>query len=557
MRQHLSLVAIAVLLVTVVAVPAAAAASPASTRLAPKVVLIVGPVGQTTAEYRALADEAAAVAAEFTPNVVKVYSPDATWPAVRDALQGAAVVVYLGHGNGWPSPYRKALYPASQNGFGLNPVAGGGDDAHQYFGEDRIATEVRLAPNAIVILSRLCYASGNSEPGLPEGTPGDAQQRVDNYAAGFIASGAGAVIAEAHAGPAWYVRQVLSGSGSIERLWRSAPTANGHVTKFESARSPGHIGLLDPDEKTAGFYRSIVLRPGLATDVRHGRVSVVVPPPAQPTLLGLGLTLGAPSLTGQPTVGTRARLKLHYAIDAARSLPAGLRVGVRWDPLDPPEQGADAPTTPKTALVASERLGSVVEPVKAIVGRTTIAIPVRIPDVRGRYRLVVTLHDAEGDAYDGPSQELVRQAIVRVTGAVDAAVEVVPAFTTVVSSPIELPVSVTNLGVARWGRVTPVDLRRRTGEALQSASLVARWIPLDPSLPLLPFLQLLPDGAAVRLPPGLEPSARADMNISTFAPGIPGKYLLILDVVTPSDGSLAALGIEPTLVRVIVTEAPH
>jgi hypothetical protein len=558
MRQHFSRVAIAVLLVTIVAVPAAAAATPAPTRNAPKVVLIVGPVGQTTAEYRALADEAAGAAAEFTPNVVKVYSPDATWPAVRNALQGAAVVVYLGHGNGWPSPYRKALYPASQNGFGLNPVAGGGDDGHQYFGEDRIATEVRLAPNAIVILSRLCYASGNSEPGLPEGTPADAQQRVDNYAAGFIASGAGAVIAEAHAGPAWYVRQVLSGSGSIERLWRSAPTANDHVTQFESARSPGHIGLLDPDEKTAGFYRSMVLQPGLVTDLRQGRVSVVVPPPAQPTLLGLGLTLGAPSLTGQPTVGTRARLKLHYTIDAARSLPDGLRVGVRWDPLDPPEQDADAPTTPKTALVAGERLGSVVEPVKAIVGRMTIAIPVKIPDVRGRYRLVVTLHDARGDAYDRPSQEIVRQAIVRVTGAVDAAVKVQPAFTTVLSSPIELPVSVTNLGVAPWGRQTPVGLRRRTGESLQSASLVARWIPLDPSLPLLPFLQVLPpDGVAVRLPPGLEPLARADTNISAIAPGIPGKYLLMLDVVTPSEGSLAALGIEPTLVRVTITETPH
>ena len=36
----------------------------------------------------------------------KVYSPYATWSAVKAALQGANIVVYLGHGNGFPNPYR-------------------------------------------------------------------------------------------------------------------------------------------------------------------------------------------------------------------------------------------------------------------------------------------------------------------------------------------------------------------------------------------------------------------------------------------------------------------
>jgi hypothetical protein len=555
MRIRLSLVTIAVLLASLVAAPAVAAAAPAVARSAPKVVLVVGPVGQTTAEYRALADEAAAAAAEFTPNVVKVYSPDATWPAVRNALQGASIVVYLGHGNGWPSPYRKQLYPPSQDGFGLNPVAGDGDDAHQYFGEDRIATQVQLGPNAIVILSRLCYASGNSEPGLAEGTPADAQQRVDNYAAGFIAAGAAAVIAEAHSGPAWYVRKILSGRGSVERLWTSAPTANNHVTRFESTRSPGYLGMLDPDQKSSGFYRSIVLRAGLVANPAPVRPAVVTPAPAAPTLTGNGLTLGTPALIGRPTVGRQVRLKLHYRMDDAGAVPDGLRVGVRWDPLDAPTVAPNAEpgqASAETDLVAGERLGSVVEPVPARIGKSTLAIPVTIPGIRGRYRLVVTLHDAAGDAYDTASQQLVRQAVVRVTGAVDAAITVGPEFTAVTSSAVELPIDVTNLGVGNWGRQNPISRRPRPGVGAQSPLLVARWIPLDPGQ------ELAGSGdQTVALPLGLAPATTANVRLNSVAPAHAGDYLLLLDVVTPANGSLAALGIGPTLVHATVTEPIH
>ena len=152
-----------------IAVAGAVAPVAASARV-PRVVIVVGPVGSLTSYYRGLANEAAAEAAVGrAPQVTKVYSPNATWPAVRHALEGASIVVYLGHGNGWPSPYRDALYPPTQNGFGLNPVAGGDDSAHQYFGESSV-DNVKLAPNAVVVLSHLCYASGNSEPGLAEGT---------------------------------------------------------------------------------------------------------------------------------------------------------------------------------------------------------------------------------------------------------------------------------------------------------------------------------------------------------------------------------------------------
>ena len=125
--------------------PASFAASPTShaTKAVPKVVFVVGPAGAATNGYRAQARAAAAIARRYTPDVVELYSPNATWPAVREALDGASLVVYMGHGNGFPSRYRDELYPPTQNGFGLNPSPGGGDSTHQYFGEGdrRVAGE--------------------------------------------------------------------------------------------------------------------------------------------------------------------------------------------------------------------------------------------------------------------------------------------------------------------------------------------------------------------------------------------------------------------------------
>ena len=56
-----------------------------------KVAIVVGPVGNLTDYYRELADQAALVARRHSDNVVTVYSPDATWPAVRRALDGFAL----------------------------------------------------------------------------------------------------------------------------------------------------------------------------------------------------------------------------------------------------------------------------------------------------------------------------------------------------------------------------------------------------------------------------------------------------------------------------------
>ena len=249
------------------AVPTAEAATATT---APKIVLIVGATGTTTASYRSDMDAVATTAAKYSANVIKIYSPNATWAAVKSAIQGANLVVYMGHGNGFPSPYNSVLMPDRVDGFGLNAVAGQGDSNTAYYGELYIGGQVRLAPNAVVLLSHLCYASGNSEPGNPEPTLSVAKQRLDNFAAGFAAAGASAVIADGHDNPSYYVDALFSTHQPIAQLWTADPYSAKHIFSFASTRTPGFTAMADPTNYTGGvytgFYRSYVGEPGVTTD---------------------------------------------------------------------------------------------------------------------------------------------------------------------------------------------------------------------------------------------------------------------------------------------------
>jgi flagellar hook assembly protein FlgD len=248
---RIGLLVLAAVLVAPVAVVSAAGSGP-------KVVVIVGPVGSQTASYKADADGAAAAALQYTSNVVKVYTPTATWATAKAALQGASIVIYMGHGNGFPSPYSTTPRPLGQNGIGLNPSAGTDNTTTQYFGETYLANEIRLAPNAVVLLHHLCYASGNSEPGRAEPTISVAQQRVDNYGAGWLRTGARVVIADAHYGSAYYINALFTTSQSIDSIWRGAPGARGNYSSFPSSRTPGALAQMDPQTPTSGFYRAFV-----------------------------------------------------------------------------------------------------------------------------------------------------------------------------------------------------------------------------------------------------------------------------------------------------------
>jgi hypothetical protein len=221
-----------------------------------KVVIVVGPVGKHTASYKNAANDMANTARNLGANVVKVYSPNATWARVKSAARGAHVFIYLGHGNGWPSPY-KPFQTRTKNGVGVNSAANRGNNNHKYYGERFMASELGLARNAVVILMRLCYASGNSEPGRANPTKSVAIQRVDNYGAGFLRGGASAVFADGSSNARYVLQGLFRSNKSISDIFWSAP----HATKryrvsFNGSRSNGS-GILDP-RRPGQYYRSVI-----------------------------------------------------------------------------------------------------------------------------------------------------------------------------------------------------------------------------------------------------------------------------------------------------------
>jgi hypothetical protein len=75
------------------------------------------------ATYRKYADAAYAEAIKYTPNVVKVYSPNATWSKVKSAAVGASVLIYFGHGNRLASPYTYDPKYTTKDGMGSTPTS--------------------------------------------------------------------------------------------------------------------------------------------------------------------------------------------------------------------------------------------------------------------------------------------------------------------------------------------------------------------------------------------------------------------------------------------------
>ena len=243
-----------------------------------KVVIVVGATQGTTASYRANGDSAAATFAQYTNNIIKVYSPNATWAAVQSAAQGAAVLVYIGHGSGYPNPYVSYLQPNGDNGMGLNATAGAGDSNTKYYGENYMA-QLGLAPNAVVILWHLCYASGDNEPGYGAPSASVAQTRIDGYASGFLRGNARAVIAEGVGSISSYINAIFSTHQTIDQVWKSAPNYHHNVTSWPSTRNAGYTSQMDPDyahPQSDGdpYYRSMVSQPGLDTDI----VGIEAPP---------------------------------------------------------------------------------------------------------------------------------------------------------------------------------------------------------------------------------------------------------------------------------------
>lgn len=522
-------------------VPTAAAQTPA-----PKVAIIVGPTGgPITARYRKAADAAAAIAETLTPNVVRVYSPDATWPAVRAAITGASVVVYLGHGNGWPSPYSKSLVARTQDGFGLNPVAGVDDVAHQYFGE-AFLSKVRLAPGAVVLLSHLCYASGSPEPGMADGAFEDVLARADNFSAGFLAAGASTVIAEGHQDPAAMIAAAIRGPAAATQAWTSARWGHGNITSYASARTKGAVVSLDPDTAAGGYFRSIVRAAGggaLAPAFSAGSAAVMRPA-GPPSLASSGARFGAATVASAITPGTSTTIGIPVTA-AAASLPASMLVGVRWLPL------VAAPTDPGTAstdedLVVGEASADVVETASATRSGATVQMSVPTPTVPGTYVVLMTLEAADGTPYDVATQALLRPFTVVVPKPVDLRITAPAVIAAQPGTPVSLGVTLDNTGTQAWGSSlyqsmwTDPNLDPALDREFSSVlSLTAIWLNVATGSAA--------PAASYPLPRALgAPGGSATVNLGVMSPAAAGQYLLVLSLSVR--GTLGQFPDEPLII---------
>jgi len=249
------LISIFAALIVLTGATASAPEAHAATR---KVVIVVGPVGSATANYKDNARQLASLARSYGASVREIYSPYATWARVRDAAVGANVLIYLGHGNGWPSPH----YPystSSKNGMGLNSSYGNGNSNTKYYGQDYML-KLDLASHSVVMLNRLCYASGNNEWGAGNPTKSTAMKRVDNYGYPFLKAGAQAVFASGITSMTYVLKRLFTSSAAMSMssvFWSDPNKTVTYHFSFPSSKLSGVSARMDPYAPSR-YYRSVI-----------------------------------------------------------------------------------------------------------------------------------------------------------------------------------------------------------------------------------------------------------------------------------------------------------
>lgn len=181
-RLRIALVTAAAIVVAALGpVPQPAAAA------APKVAVIVGPVGSISDTYRSMADKVATAATAAGATVAKTYSPKATWANVKAAVNGANVIVYFGHGSGYPNPYGSNELTDRANGWGLNTKETNGDaDSWSngtlvYCGERVLLGTLTSSDDA----SRRTYCGGTANDGITPAANFTMIYAQAHYAPGF------------------------------------------------------------------------------------------------------------------------------------------------------------------------------------------------------------------------------------------------------------------------------------------------------------------------------------------------------------------------------------
>jgi len=297
--------------------PSAVTSTRAVTPAVPKAVFIVGPTNGLTSSNLTDAEKMAEQAEAAGMEVHRVFFQHATWDNVLANIQDANLVVYMGHGYGWPSPYTNELTESRQDGMALNSFDGSGQSQYTYYGAAKLRASVHLATNAIVYLNHLCYASGNGEPGMPIPDANLAQERADNMASGWLSIGAQAVFAFGWGQRLNYPAALMGTNDTVDQMFMT-PAAGAYAgspagytdwneSRFDSTRTAGATIHLDPHPKY-GYYRAVTGDLSLtaadwradATGTAGGGGTSKTGPPQITALSAAGSTAGNGIVAGSP-----------------------------------------------------------------------------------------------------------------------------------------------------------------------------------------------------------------------------------------------------------------
>jgi hypothetical protein len=315
------------------------AAVPVGAVVAPqKVVIIVGPTGSLTANYRSKGDVIATTAQAAGATVVKVYSPNATWAKVKAAVNGANIVVYLGHGNGYPNPYNSGTEPTDRdNGWGLNRTTTNGDSDNwsttmvycgekallgtltsastaqwSYCGGSTNTDGITPAANWVMIYSNACYTPGASEGWDTPATESVAFQRVRNYSYPGLKVGGGAYFAtDMYQGSQQLVDMILRDPGMA--FGAIAEHANGYdITRQRHFAHPDLSGVRvwiqnSGDPASGDYFLAYAGKPALTPSGTTVAYTEPVPPPPNlpPTVAAKSPAPAATNISVSPTVTAR------------------------------------------------------------------------------------------------------------------------------------------------------------------------------------------------------------------------------------------------------------
>jgi hypothetical protein len=191
--------------------------------------------GPTTLDYVQNAREESAALRQMGMTVVEFYPPNNRWSDILAAAADARVLIYAGHGVGW----------------GGDPMLVGGMRlrADESVSPDQIRSQLRMAPQAIVLLNHVCYSAGTSSEDVNGTTYEEALRRVAEYSQPFLEAGLVGYYANWYYGFTSTLLSSLASGMTLGEAYESYHDYNAAtVQRLQHPRSPSHVLWLDYDD---------------------------------------------------------------------------------------------------------------------------------------------------------------------------------------------------------------------------------------------------------------------------------------------------------------------